>query len=140
MKPEVETAVPLYEYHCGTCGSFELIRRFSDPSLEACPTCTGPIEKLLSAPAFQFKGTGWYVTDYARKGTNGDGKKDGDVKRESDSKKGSEGTKDSDSKGSGESKKEGPSPSSSSGTTETKSAGASDTSAKPATKPASTGA
>jgi putative FmdB family regulatory protein len=65
--------VPLYEYECSNCGSFEQIRRFSDPPLEACPKCNGPVEKLLSAPAFQFKGTGWYVTDYARKGAGGNG-------------------------------------------------------------------
>jgi putative FmdB family regulatory protein len=76
--------LPLYEYHCPKDGTFELVRKFSDPPLEACPTCAGPIEKLVSAPAIQFKGTGWYITDYARKSTGGEaagnkdaGKKDG---------------------------------------------------------------
>ena len=76
--------MPLYEYHCPKDGTFELVRKFSDPPLEACPTCAGPIEKLVSAPAIQFKGTGWYITDYARKSTGGEaagnkdvGKKDG---------------------------------------------------------------
>ena len=68
--------MPLYEYHCVKDGTFELVRKFSDPPLEKCPTCGGPIEKLLSAPAIQFKGTGWYITDYARKG-DGAGAKDG---------------------------------------------------------------
>jgi putative FmdB family regulatory protein len=68
--------LPLYEYECPKDGTFEQVRKFSDPPLAACPTCGGPIEKLLSAPAIQFKGTGWYITDYARKGT-GDGGKEG---------------------------------------------------------------
>lgn len=61
--------MPLYEYACDACGThFELIRKFSDPPVETCFSCGGPVRKLLSSPAFQFKGTGWYVTDYARKG------------------------------------------------------------------------
>ena len=59
--------MPLYEYECPKDGTFEKIRKFSDPPLVACPMCGGPIEKLLSAPAIQFKGTGWYVTDYAKR-------------------------------------------------------------------------
>lgn len=59
--------MPLYEYQCGKCGRFELIQRFSDAPLTACPTCGREVQKLLSAPAIQFKGTGWYITDYARK-------------------------------------------------------------------------
>jgi putative FmdB family regulatory protein len=66
--------VPLYEYQCPTCGRFEVIRKFSDPPLSDCPTCGKPITKLFSAPAIQFKGAGWYVTDYAKKSTNGEGK------------------------------------------------------------------
>jgi putative FmdB family regulatory protein len=61
--------VPLYEYQCPTCGRFELIRKFSDEPLTVCPTCGAEVQKLLSAPAIQFKGTGWYITDYARKGS-----------------------------------------------------------------------
>ncbi|MCY4662414.1 MAG: hypothetical protein OXF93_21790 [Acidobacteria bacterium] len=65
--------MPLYEYECEECGHrFERIRKFSDEPLSTCPACSGPVRKLLSAPAIQFKGTGWYVTDYARK--PGDGK------------------------------------------------------------------
>jgi putative FmdB family regulatory protein len=64
--------VPLYEYQCARCGRFEVIRKFSDEPLVTCPTCGGEIQKLLSAPAIQFKGTGWYITDYARKSTGGE--------------------------------------------------------------------
>jgi putative FmdB family regulatory protein len=60
--------LPLYEYLCPDCGTFERVQKFSDPILTVCPTCEKPVEKLLSAPAIQFKGTGWYVTDYAGKG------------------------------------------------------------------------
>lgn len=69
--------MPLYEYECPKDGTFEKIQKFSDPPLTKCPTCGGPVERLLSAPAIQFKGTGWYITDYARKGDSGGGKKDG---------------------------------------------------------------
>jgi putative FmdB family regulatory protein len=62
--------VPLYEYQCAKDGRFEVIQKFSDPPLAACPTCGGPVHKLLSAPAIQFKGTGWYITDYARSGSS----------------------------------------------------------------------
>jgi len=65
--------VPLYEYQCARCGRFELIHKFSDPALTACPTCGQEVHKLPSAPAIQFKGTGWYITDYARKPAGGDG-------------------------------------------------------------------
>lgn len=69
--------MPLYEYQCETDGRFEVIQKFSDPPLSACPTCGRPVQKLLSAPAIQFKGTGWYITDYARKNSAGAGKSDG---------------------------------------------------------------
>jgi putative FmdB family regulatory protein len=59
--------MPLYEYRCLSCGeTFEKMQKFSDPPLEIHESCGGALEKLLSAPAIQFKGTGWYVTDYAR--------------------------------------------------------------------------
>ena len=67
--------MPLYEYECPKDGTFEQIQKFSDPPLKKCPKCGGPIERLVSAPAIQFKGTGWYVTDYAKKGDSGSGKK-----------------------------------------------------------------
>ena len=62
--------MPLYEYQCDACGKrFEVIRKFSDPPLEACTLCgKGPVQRLLSSPAIQFKGTGWYITDYSQKG------------------------------------------------------------------------
>ena len=61
--------MPLYEYQCDACEHrFEQIRKFSDPPLTVCPKCDGAIRKLVSSPAIQFKGTGWYVTDYANKG------------------------------------------------------------------------
>ncbi len=67
--------MPLYEYKCDACGAtFEVIQRFSDPPVEKCRTCGGPVRKLLSAPAIQFKGSGWYVTDYAKKGSSEAGK------------------------------------------------------------------
>ena len=60
--------MPLYEYKCEACGNrFEKIVKFSDPPLDTCPKCGGRVEKLLSSPAFQFKGSGWYITDYAKK-------------------------------------------------------------------------
>ena len=61
--------MPLYEYECESCGwRFELIQKFSDQLASECPTCGGPVHKLLSSPTIQFKGSGWYVTDYAQKG------------------------------------------------------------------------
>jgi putative FmdB family regulatory protein len=76
--------VPLYEYRCKTCGhQFEKIQSFSAPDEKECPKCKGEVERLISAPAFQFKGAGWYVNDYAAKGgkpgsgsaeSSGDGK------------------------------------------------------------------
>jgi putative FmdB family regulatory protein len=65
--------VPLYEYRCKQCGhQFEKIQSFSAPELKECPVCKGEVERLLSAPAIQFKGAGWYVNDYA--GKNGSSK------------------------------------------------------------------
>jgi putative FmdB family regulatory protein len=62
--------MPLYEYKCEACGGrFELIRKFSDPTVEVCALCEkGPVKRLQSAPAIQFKGSGFYITDYARQG------------------------------------------------------------------------
>lgn len=63
--------MPLYEYQCKKCKhKFEKIQKFSDPPIRKCPECGGSVEKLLHAPAVQFKGTGWYVTDYAGKSDN----------------------------------------------------------------------
>ncbi|MGH9587462.1 MAG: FmdB family zinc ribbon protein [Acidobacteriaceae bacterium] len=61
--------MPLYEYRCKKCGhQFEKIQSFSAPDEKECPKCKGELERLISAPAFQFKGAGWYVNDYAAKG------------------------------------------------------------------------
>ncbi|GIU82058.1 MAG: zinc ribbon domain-containing protein [Acidobacteria bacterium] len=64
--------MPIYEYKCNSCGTkIEKIQKFSDPLLKTCEACGGTLEKLWSLSGLQFKGTGWYVTDYARKTTNG---------------------------------------------------------------------
>jgi putative FmdB family regulatory protein len=66
--------MPLYEYQCASCGDvFEVMQKFSDAPLTRHEKCGGQVERLLSAPALQFKGTGWYITDYAR-GNSGAGK------------------------------------------------------------------
>ena len=69
--------MPLYEYHCESCGQrFEVIQKFSDPPVEVCRSCgEGPVRRLASSPAIHFKGAGWYVTDYARKGKSESGDK-----------------------------------------------------------------
>ena len=60
--------MPLYEYECGACAHrFERIQKFSDPLVDVCPKCGGAVRKLLSSPAIQFKGSGWYINDYAKK-------------------------------------------------------------------------
>jgi len=63
--------MPLYEYECEAGHRFEKIQKFSDPPIDTCPTCGRPVRKLQSSPAIQFKGTGWYITDYARKDGGG---------------------------------------------------------------------
>jgi len=71
--------LPLYEYECKKCGRrVEKIQKFSDPPLTTCESCHGKLERLLSSPAIQFKGAGWYVTDYARKSTGASGTSDTD--------------------------------------------------------------
>ena len=66
--------MPLYEYECENCGHrFEVIQKFSDPPLSECPKCQGAVRKLPSSPAIQFKGSGFYITDYARKNSTGAG-------------------------------------------------------------------
>ena len=75
--------MPIYEYECDKCGHrFEKIQKFSDPPVETCEKCGGPVHKMQSAPAFQFKGTGWYVTDYAKSGKAGVEDKKDDKKTE----------------------------------------------------------
>lgn len=61
--------MPLYEYQCDACAHrFEVIQKYADAPIEVCPKCGGVVHKLLSSPAIQFKGSGWYITDYARAG------------------------------------------------------------------------
>jgi putative FmdB family regulatory protein len=92
--------MPLREYQCDACGHrFEVIQKMSDPPLEVCPKCGGVVHKLQAAPAFHLKGTGWYVTDYAKKDPSGE------IKKDSEAKKDGEPTKGSESKQEGESKK-----------------------------------
>ena len=80
--------MPLYEYKCGKCSKvFEVMQKFADEPLEVHPGCGGSVERLLSAPALQFKGSGWYVTDYGRNGGSGSGAKDKSKPETSDSKK-----------------------------------------------------
>jgi len=95
--------MPNYEYLCKNCGHrFEQIRKFSDKPLRKCPECGGVIEQVISAPAVQFKGSGWYVTDYAKKGAGSAGSSssssegDSNTKETKDSKdtKGAKDTKD----------------------------------------------
>ncbi len=67
--------MPLYEYRCEKCGRvFEVIQKFSDTPLETHEGCGGKVERLISAPALQFKGSGWYVTDYAKGSSNANAK------------------------------------------------------------------
>ncbi len=76
--------MPLYEYTCKSCGkTFEVMQKFSDEPLTTHAECGGPVERLLSPPAFQFKGSGWYVTDYARNG-NGSSVSDSKTKGKTD--------------------------------------------------------
>ena len=78
--------MPLYEYECRRCHHrFERIQKYSDPLARKCPSCRGSVRKLISAAGIQFKGTGWYITDYARKGRAGESS-EGDSKK-ADSKK-----------------------------------------------------
>lgn len=63
--------MPIYEYHCGKCGDFEIMQKMSDKPLTTCPTCRRKVTKLISSTTFHLKGSGWYITDYARKGEGG---------------------------------------------------------------------
>ena len=64
--------MPIYEYECGKCGVFEHSQRIVDPALTKCPTCRRKVRRLISNTSFQLKGSGWYVTDYARGGKKGE--------------------------------------------------------------------
>ena len=84
--------MPLYEFECDACGKrFEVIQKFSDPDVEVCRNCgKGPVHRLLSSPAIQFKGSGWYITDYARKGTTDSGATKGTSEKSASAGKSSE--------------------------------------------------
>ncbi len=102
----------MYEYECAACGHrFERIQKFSDSPVEECPSCgERKVQKLLSSPAIQFKGSGWYINDYAKKGAQGtDAKADASTE-----------SKDKDTKGSSESKESGQSKESSKESKESK--------------------
>lgn len=80
--------MPLYEYECKKCGHrFEKIQKFSDRMVKKCPECGGVVEQMISAPAVQFKGSGWYVTDYAKKsGTSASSSDNGSKESKKDDK------------------------------------------------------
>ena len=85
--------MPLYEYQCDACGQhFEVMQKFADQPLTVHETCGGTVHRLLSAPALQFKGSGWYVNDYAKGSKSGSGNNSNSNKTESSSKSGSTGT------------------------------------------------
>jgi putative FmdB family regulatory protein len=97
--------MPLYEYECKKCGHrFEKIQLYSDKMVKKCPECGGQVEQMISAPAVQFKGSGWYVTDYAKKSSSpgssasGDSKDKKDDKSKSDSSSKESSSKESSSK------------------------------------------
>jgi putative FmdB family regulatory protein len=90
--------MPIYEYQCQKCGTFEVTQRITEKPLNKCPTCKAKVKKLISNTSFQLKGTGWYVTDYARKGKS-------DSKSENGSKP-SETKTESKAESKGEAKKE----------------------------------
>jgi putative FmdB family regulatory protein len=96
--------MPIYEYGCENCGTFEVTQRITDKPLRRCPTCKGKVGKLISSTSFQLKGSGWYVTDYAAgkdgKGTKGKEGGDGTPKAKEDAKTDSTIAKDSPAKSS----------------------------------------
>lgn len=74
--------MPLYEYQCQECGeSLEAIQKFSDPPYAICPQCGGALKKLVSAPAIQFKGSGFYINDYAKGNSGASSSKAGNTKK-----------------------------------------------------------
>jgi putative FmdB family regulatory protein len=100
LKSEFFLPMPLYEYECKKCGHrFERIQKFSDAMVKKCPDCGGKVEQMISAPAVQFKGSGWYVTDYAKRSGSSSNSESGG---KSESTK--ESAEDAESKGNKESK------------------------------------
>jgi putative FmdB family regulatory protein len=120
--------MPLYEYQCDACAHrFEVIQKYSDAPVEICPKCGGVVKKLLSSPAIQFKGTGWYITDYAKSGKSDSGTAAA-AKSESAEKSGAK------SEGSSESKSDSKSESKSESKPETKTESKSESKSKSETK------
>ena len=93
--------MPLYEYQCDACGHrFETIQKFSDPLVDRCPVCGGHVHKLPSSPAIQFKGSGFYITDYPKKDQGGESQAEGKTESKAESKSESSGDAKGDSKAS----------------------------------------
>lgn len=94
--------MPLYEYQCQECGeTHEMLQRVTDEPYSICPSCGGALKKLISSPAIQFKGSGFYITDYGKGNSGAGSSKSGESRSDSGS---SSGTSSSSSSGGGESK------------------------------------
>jgi putative FmdB family regulatory protein len=102
--------MPIYEYEHQKCGTFETTQRITDEPLSKCPTCKGKVKKLISNTSFQLKGTGWYITDYARKGKDAPKTENGASSSSSESKSDTKESKSEGKESKTESKKE-PAPS-----------------------------
>jgi putative FmdB family regulatory protein len=98
--------MPIYEYRCEKCGDFEQIQRITEAALERCPTCRRKVTRLISNTSFQLKGSGWYVTDYARAGSGNGGNKGSESKSETSSSDGATESKPAKSEAKSESKSE----------------------------------
>ena len=124
--------MPLYEYQCDVCGHrFEVIQKYSDPPIAVCPKCGGAVQKLLSSPAIQFKGSGFYITDYARSGKSY-------TEGESGSKSDSTATPAKKAAGAGESKSDAKPQTESAATSESKSESKSDSKTESKSDPKTT--
>jgi putative FmdB family regulatory protein len=101
--------MPLYEYRCERCEqTFEVMQKFSDPPLKKHPNCGGKVQKLLSAPAFHLKGSGWYATDYGRSGSTASKESKSEAKAEAKAEgNGSDSSKSGKSESAGKSEKSG---------------------------------
>src|SRR6188472_4353433 len=96
--------MPLYEYECEACAHrFERIQKYSDPPIETCPKCGSKVRKLFSSPAIQFKGSGFYITDYPKSGSSSDPARSGGGKSEKSDKSSDGKSSDSSSSDSGSS-------------------------------------
>src|SRR5882757_776178 len=103
--------MPIYEYLCESCGKkFEVLQKFSDEPISIHPDCGGKVEKLISTSALQFKGSGWYVNDYAKGATSKPGETKAESKSDSKSDSGSDSKSESKSETKTESKPSSPAP------------------------------